>query len=110
MNLKSHIESGKEAPGKKMSAQKKTGSTISQAQDDLIKARCAACITLPPYVGYLNALYNLTLAPRFSVTSWYLYLVRDLTQQSQHGPSYNLTSLIPFTQQYHLGIVNPTDS
>ncbi|KAJ5496376.1 hypothetical protein N7463_008363 [Penicillium fimorum] len=34
--------SGKEAR-KKMSAQKRTGS-ISQAQDGLIKARCAACI------------------------------------------------------------------
>ncbi|KAJ5951797.1 uncharacterized protein N7479_010210 [Penicillium vulpinum] len=37
-------ESGKEAPENKMSAQKRTGLTISQAQDDLIKARCAACI------------------------------------------------------------------
>lgn len=43
MNLKVHRYSGK-AAGKKMSAQKRTGSTISQAQDDLMKARCAACI------------------------------------------------------------------
>ncbi|KAJ5807493.1 hypothetical protein N7447_010949 [Penicillium robsamsonii] len=41
-------ESGKEG-GKKMSAQKRTGS-ISQARDGLIKARCAACIILPPSV------------------------------------------------------------
>lgn len=44
-NLKFHRSSEEEAPRKKMSAQKRTGSIIiSQAQDDLMKARCAACI------------------------------------------------------------------
>lgn len=44
-NLKFHRSSGEDALRKKMSAQKRTGSIIiSQAQDDLMKARCAACI------------------------------------------------------------------
>ncbi|KAJ5401457.1 uncharacterized protein N7487_007353 [Penicillium crustosum] len=42
---KGRESSGEEAPREKMSTQKRTGSTIiSQAQDDLMKARCAACI------------------------------------------------------------------
>ncbi|KAJ5250945.1 hypothetical protein N7489_001355 [Penicillium chrysogenum] len=36
--------SGDVAPEKKMSVQRRTRPTISQAQDDLMKARCAACI------------------------------------------------------------------
>jgi hypothetical protein len=50
--------------------------------------------------------YNLTLALRFLVTSWYLYLVSDL-HLTKSTPSYNLTSLIPFIQ-HHLGIIYPT--
>ncbi|KUM59319.1 hypothetical protein ACN42_g7816 [Penicillium freii] len=91
-NLKFHRSCGEEAPRKKMSVQKRTGSRIiSQAQDDLMKARCAACIyptafhlvprrlgaLVPGIVMYRFVQFNtgLEVLSDFSIP----YLVRALT-------------------------------